>query len=46
MTAVAGNLGCVFMVLAVGAAVLLVGHTGTGGMCAFLLISHVFFSPL
>ena len=41
----AGDLGSVFMVFAVGAAVFLVGHACTSGMGAFLLISHMFFSP-
>ena len=45
VAAVAGNLRCVFVVFAVGAAVFLVGHTGTGGVSAFLLISHRLISP-
>ena len=40
VAALAGDLSGVFVVFAVGAAVLLVGHAGTGGVGALLKISH------
>jgi hypothetical protein len=45
MSALARDLGRVFVVFAVGAAVFLVGHARTGGVSAFLLISHEAISP-
>jgi hypothetical protein len=42
VAAITSDLGRVFVVFAIGAAVLLVGHAGTGGVGAFLLISHKF----
>jgi len=40
MAALTGDLGCILVRLAVGAAVLLIRHAGTGRVSAFLSISH------
>jgi hypothetical protein len=45
MAALASYLGGILVRFAMGAAVLLVGHAGTGGVGAFLLISHNVLSP-
>jgi hypothetical protein len=46
VAALAGNLDGILVRFAMGTAVFLVGHAGTGGVGAFLLVSHVFVSPL
>lgn len=40
MAAVARDFGCVLVLLAIGAAVLLICHAATGRVGAFLLIGH------
>jgi hypothetical protein len=40
VAAFAGDLGGIFVVFAISAAIFFVGHAGTGGMGAFLHISH------
>jgi hypothetical protein len=45
VAALAGNLDGILVRFAMGAAVFLVGHAGTGGVGAFLLVSHVLVSP-
>jgi hypothetical protein len=45
MSTLAGDFGGVFVIFAIGAAVFLVGHAGTGGVGAFLEVSHDVLSP-
>ena len=45
VSAFTGDLRRIFMAFAVGAAVLIVGHTRTSGVGAFLLVSHAMISP-
>ena len=46
VAALAGDVRSVLIRFAMGAAVFLVGHTGTGGVSAFLLVSHIVFISL